>query len=142
MDIFIDKEKRNYLKLNIYYCHYKTDNDQENLLFFSKKEYANQYIHEKLKKIEVKMLIPTFEEYMDITKKSIIQLTNGGAIVHDFAYQQQVLKVLLKKIITDDYEVDITEENYGTIHPLLGDAIFKAFKEAFINPDLKIEDVF
>ena len=138
MDIFINKEKRQYVTLEIYfYCYNYNDlTDGNDNMVFSHNKNSIPADSSKIKKLVAKILAPTFDEYMGILRDSVLQLSNGGALIDEASYRENIVKTLLKKIITDDYEYEITEDNYGELHPLLGVSIYRAFDEKFLNPVL------
>jgi hypothetical protein len=143
MELFIDKEKREYLKFDIYYFESKIkDSDQKRITFFHKKnEKLFGDLGEKLKKMKIRMLIPDAEEHGNAIEKAVEQSDTGNSFINYPKYQRNIIKTLLKKIITDDYELEINEENSGSLNHLLAAEIFKGFELNYLYPEIEPEDV-
>lgn len=139
-NIFIKKEKRPYITVSIYYVIFEKNNLIDNYYFFSEILIPEKLKH-KTKKIKAKFLIPTFEEHSNIKNKSTSFSKEGYTFRDENLYQEKILQYLLKRIITDEEEVEINEENYTELHPNLADALYRSFYNTFLQPDINNEDV-
>jgi hypothetical protein len=141
MDIFFNSEKKTYLDVIIYFCEYKISDKENNFFFFNNENDVNDIVKGKIKKIIAKFIIPSYMELNAIKKESIITKPDGTFFIHENAYEQNIIKSLLVKIIMPDYEIEVNEDNYGKLHPTLVEKLFIGFERKFLRPEVSVDEI-